>query len=59
MQKCQDLAGSGEKLFFRALASLKLSVMTIKRIDDKTPILNWLLLSAASALPDERRKCSC
>lgn len=59
MQKCQDLAGSSEKLFFRVLASLKLSVMTIKCIDDKTPILNWLLLSAASALPDERRKCSC
>lgn len=47
MQKCQDLAGSGEELFFRVLASLKWSVMTIECIDDKTPTPNWLLLSAA------------
>lgn len=58
MQRCQDLAGSGEKLFFTVLASLKLSLMTIECINDKTSVLTWLLPSAASALPDERRKFS-
>ena len=49
------LAGFGERLIFRVLASPKLSVRTktIKSIEGKTPKPNWLLLWAASALPDE------
>lgn len=43
MQKYKDLAGSGEKLFFRVLAPGTRSVRTIKSLDDKIPILNWLL----------------
>lgn len=50
-----DLAGFGERLFFRMLSSLKLSVITkaVKAMGGKTPNLR-LLLWAASALPDEK-----
>lgn len=50
------LAGFGERLICRVLASPKLSVRTktIKSIDGKTPKPNWLLPWAASALPDEK-----
>lgn len=50
-----DLAGFGERLFFRMLSSLKLSVITkaVKAMGSRTPNLR-LLLWAASALPDEK-----
>lgn len=49
-----DLAGFGDRRFFKVLSSLKLSVITkiLESIDGEISKSNGLLLRAASAFPD-------